>query len=112
MYELPQTIERNSFEQWVSSALNTPKIPSVRKVAKIGGISKSTLSYQLTANAIDPRIVIAVSRGQDLNPLQQLGTFPGYESLKNKPQSLNIPEVLSLIHDRDVYAEIASIFHL
>lgn len=112
MHEIPQAIDRATFEQWVTNAFKTSNTPSVRKVAKIGGISKSTLSYQLTTNAIDPRNIIAIARGQSLNPLHQLCTFAGYESLKNKPKPLNVPEVLSLIHNRDIYAEIARRFHL
>ncbi|MEV7801172.1 hypothetical protein AB0O14_18980 [Microbacterium foliorum] len=106
MEQLPTIITRASFEAWVASIFNDLKTPSLRKIAKIANISKSRLSYQLTADSVDPRIVISVARELELSPLVELSKFPGYESLGGKVAEAKPSEVLAFISHRDIYAEI------
>lgn len=107
MNQLPAPITRTDFEQWVARAFNEVKTPSVRKIAKTAGISKSRLSYQLTANQIDSHIIIEISRGLHRHPLIDLSLFNGYQRLAEKPKTPNTEELLALISNRDIYAEIA-----
>lgn len=107
MNQLPTPITRTDFEQWVAHACNKVNTPSVRKVAKIAGVSKSRLSYQLTANQIDSHIIIEVSRGLHRQPLKDLSLFSGYQSLAEKPRTPKTEELLTLVSNRDIYAEIS-----
>lgn len=106
---MPQaaTISRSQFEQWATVALGTAKTPSVRALAKVSGISKSTLSYQLNADAIPASSVIQISRGLGASPLDDLATFPGFESLLETAKEPTTAELLTLISPRDLLLEAA-----
>lgn len=103
---LPSPISRASFERWAQVAFGETKSPSIRKIAKIGGISKSRLSYQLNADTVDPRIIIAISRGLSLNPKEQLSLFTGYEQLVKPPAIPTAEEILALVSFRDLLTAI------
>ncbi|WP_237218706.1 hypothetical protein [Rothia nasimurium] len=106
---MPHTasISRSQFEQWATAALRTSKVPSVRALAKVSGISKSTLSYQLNADAIPASSVIQVSRGIGGSPLADLGSFPGFEQLLEPVQAPSTAELLALVSPRDLLLEAA-----
>lgn len=101
------TITRSQFEYWAQAALQTAKPPSVRALAKVSGISKSTLSYQLNADSIPAASIIKISRGIGSSPLQDLASFPGYENLLISNVSPSRQELLALISPRDILLETA-----
>lgn len=100
------TITRSDFEQWAQATLGTPKTPSLRTLAKISGISKSTLSYQLNTGTIPATTIIKISRGIGSSPLKDLTTFEGFEKLLDTATPTTA-EILALISPRDLLLEAA-----
>lgn len=103
----PVTITRSEFEWWAQDAMGLRKPPSVRALAKVSGISKSTLSYQLNAGSVPAASVIKISRGLGNSPLEDLASFAGFEGLQLPAAPPTQAELLTLISPRDILLESA-----
>lgn len=104
---MPQlaTITRSQFEQWVQGAFEVTKVPSVRAISKVSGISKSTLSYQLNADFIPAQNIIKISRGIGKPPRHELSQFRGLELYRQPMRSPADAELLALVPPGDVLVE-------
>lgn len=69
-------------------------------------LSLSTISEQRSGNRITPKTVIAIARAYGQNPVGELGSFDGYESLNQSQLTLvdaaPLYSALELLHQRFV----------
>lgn len=76
-----------------------------------GGFAKSTVAKQLKADDVDPRFIVGISRERDLQPLNELSKFSGYEILRNRPTTPSVEECLTLVGLPDLLVQVTKRFH-
>ncbi|MGP5220659.1 hypothetical protein ACTXMB_15095 [Arthrobacter rhombi] len=85
-------IQKDRFDAWATSAWNQngPCTPS--QVAKIAGISKSSLFFQRSKDYVEASVVIALSRAMKLRPMEELLKFDEYKAVETggKPTEVEI----------------------
>lgn len=100
-------ISRVEFEHWAQKVFNLPKTPSVRAIAKVSGISKSTISYQMNSDALAASSVIKISRGLGLSPLDELLDFQGFSFIKGVSSSPSLNDLLMVVPHQNIFVEAA-----
>lgn len=100
-------ISKAEFENWLLTLFDTSKLPSLRKIASCGALSKSTLAYQLKNDTVDPTAVLAIARGMGRNPVKELSSFKQFGSL-TQPTDLSATdtEILYALAIPDILREI------
>lgn len=92
-------IQAPAFNQWLE-ALGIDA--TLQEICTKAGLSLSTVSEQRSGNRITPKTVIAISRAYGANPVRQLATFEGYETLQKYDLALSdiapLYSVLEVIH--------------
>lgn len=100
-------ISRAEFEQWAQRTFALPKTPSIRTIAKVSGISKSTISYQMNSDAVAASSVVKISRGLGLAPLEELFGFRGFSFAKETPSLITRRDLLMLSSYQSIFVEAA-----
>lgn len=67
-------IQKDRFDAWAQSVWGATGY-SPTKVAKLAGISKSSFFFQRSKDYVEASVVIALARGLELNPLDELLKF-------------------------------------
>lgn len=72
-------ISKDRFDAWVESVWDKSSGNySPSRVAKVAGISRTSLYYQRNKGYVEASVIIAVSRGLSLKPLNELLKFPEF----------------------------------
>lgn len=100
-------ISRAEFEQWAQRVFVLPKTPSMRAIAKVSGISKSTISYQMNSDAVAAISIVKISRGLGLSPLEELLGFKGFSFVKDTPSMVKRSDLLMLASYQSIFGEAA-----
>ncbi|QRZ61809.1 hypothetical protein [Rothia sp. ZJ932] len=78
-----------------------------RKISHMVGVSPATFSARKQADSMQAESVVAMSRHLGLDPVQQLGSFKGYESLLGlSAQDISFARLAPLIEASAVYQEL------
>lgn len=85
-----------AFEQWAKAVTPRGSRYSFASVARLSGMSRSTLYHQRQAGHIDPAAVLSVSRRLHLSPVAELASFDHFRTLSvQRPPST--AEILSQV---------------
>lgn len=90
-------IDRQAFEAWARGVFPADETFSLSKVAAAAGVSKSTFFLQSSRGGIDASIVVDYSRAIDIDPLEQLVSFPELRAFGD-PRNPTELEVLSQVN--------------
>lgn len=75
-------IQKDQFDKWVASVQTGPEPLTATRIAKLAGISKSSLFFQRGQDYVESSIIIALSRKLNLHPLEELTKFPELKIFK------------------------------
>lgn len=74
-------LKADAFKQWAESAQPRPHPLSWKKIAEQTNYTLVTVLRQKSKDSMDPALVLRMSRHVQLNPLEELARFPGFEVL-------------------------------
>lgn len=74
-------INKERFDEWAQSIWGDREAYSPSRLAKVAGISKSSLFFQRSKDYVEANVVLSLSRGLQLDPLSELMKFSEFEFL-------------------------------
>lgn len=97
-------IHKDRFDAWAQSVWG-PADYNASKVAKLAGISKSSLFFQRSKDYVEASVILALARALDLNPLDELLKFDEFKifSPLNDP---SVEEVLAQLPPESLMEEL------
>lgn len=99
------SVSARDFASW----LNDSGLPTgTAELSRTIGLKRTTLQNQRIRGRITVQTVIAAARAAQLNPLDVLGRFPGYEALVDQRRPVSAAELLSQVTHSDALVHLLS----
>lgn len=96
----------DALKQWAENIQPHPSSLTWKKIAEQARFSLVTVMRQKSKGAMDPQIVLEISRRWGRDPLVELGQFPGYEALAQAPDQFPTTEILTQIPPELILQEV------
>lgn len=104
-------LKADVFKAWADSKQPGGGPVTWKTIAAQAGTPMVTVLRQKTKDALDPRLVLRISRTMRCDPLQELASFPGYEVLRGAPPRPTEGEILTQVCPRGIFHEISARLH-
>lgn len=91
------SLRPEALKRWAENAQPHPCSLTWKKIAEPTQFSLVTVMRQKSKGAMDPQLVLEISRHWGRDPLAELGQFPGYEVLAQPPVPPTTMEALTQI---------------